>query len=75
MKEIKLYQCGFCHTQYKYENACKKCEENHKTKLKIFDAVYRPFKDDLSGFPIRIRVQDSKTGKIAWYVKESGNYD
>lgn len=69
MKEIKLYQCGICHTRYSVKTACENCEKNHKTELKIVDGIFRALKDDMSGYPIRIHVQDSKTEKIVEYVR------
>ena len=33
MKEIKLYQCGICHTQYADRNECKRREAAHKQNL------------------------------------------
>ena len=29
MKELKLYQCEICGTQYKEKTACTKCEKSH----------------------------------------------
>lgn len=69
MKEIKLYMCNFCHTQYKDANVCKTCEENHKTKLKVVEKIYKPFKDDCTGLPIKIVIEDSTTGKKFVYDK------
>ena len=35
MKELKLYACEHCGTQYKNKAEAEKCETSHKTKLKI----------------------------------------
>lgn len=67
MKEIKLYQCSICHTQYADRNECKRCEAAHKQKLELKEAYYRPYKDNHSGFPTRIMVIDTKTGETAVY--------
>lgn len=67
MKEIKLYQCGICHTQYADRNECKRCEAAHKQNLELKEACYKPYTVDHSGFPIRIIVMDTKTGKTAVY--------
>lgn len=69
MKEIKLYQCGICHTQYREKSECVNCEKNHKTDLEIIEQRHRPNRDDRSGFPIRIIVKDKKTGETALYTR------
>lgn len=35
MKEIKLYQCEYCHTQYSDKDNCRKCEESHRARAEI----------------------------------------
>lgn len=35
MKELKLYQCEICGTQYKSKTECEKCEKSHKKGLKM----------------------------------------
>lgn len=35
MKELKLFICECCGTQYKDKIEAKKCEDSHKTKLKV----------------------------------------
>lgn len=71
MKEIRLYVCSVCHTQYADADVCEACEKNHKTKLKIIDKIYRPFRDDATGLPIKIIIEDSQTGKKFVYGKGS----
>lgn len=40
MKEIKLYQCEYCNTQYKNRSECESCEDNHIVPVKIVSAGY-----------------------------------
>ena len=66
MKEIKLYQCSVCGTNYNIENECVECEKSHKTELKIRSAQHSPYKNNRKGWPVRIFVED-ESGKIAEY--------
>lgn len=66
MRKIELYQCGVCNTQYADERACRECEKNHKTKLKIFGAQHVAYKNNRKGWPVRIFVQDTD-GSTAEY--------
>ena len=66
MKEIKLYQCSICGTQYAERRTCMECEGSHKTKLKIFKMKFVAFKNNKQGWPIRISVQNAN-GDIAEY--------
>lgn len=58
MKEIKLYQCSVCGTQYSDKTNCRLCENSHKTELKIKKGQYVAFKNNKKGFPLRIVVED-----------------
>lgn len=40
MKELKLYQCEYCGTQYKNQSECEKCESNHIHPVKIVGCKY-----------------------------------
>ena len=73
MKEIKLYQCSICETQYADKTACKQCEDNHKTELVIIEGKFTAFKDNKTGWPVRIIVKDI-SGCIARY-KLQGSED
>lgn len=66
MKEIKLYQCSICGTQYAERRTCIECEGSHKTKLKICKMKFVAFKNNKQGWPIRISVQNAN-GDIAEY--------
>lgn len=66
MQEIKLYQCSFCHTQYKEKFACKQCEANHKKNLVITKARYVGRNINFNGFPIAITVRDENGNEMVY---------
>lgn len=66
MKEIKLYQCSICGTQYAERRTCMECEGSHKTKLKICRAQHIAFKNNRKGWPVLLFVQDAD-GSTAEY--------
>lgn len=57
MKELKLYQCEICGTQYKVKNECKECEKRHIKPKKINGTRYLNFKDNNKGYPVSISVE------------------
>lgn len=59
MKEIKLYICEVCGTQYKNKVDCERCEKGHRKSLQIFDARYLSLAQDASGMPITITLLGS----------------
>ena len=58
MKEIKLFQCSFCKTNYSNEQQCKECEDNHKapSRSKIICEKYYSKGIDHTGYPAVISV-------------------
>ena len=68
MKEKILYTCEVCSTDYADKAEAKRCEENHKRKLKIVNLRYLTRAQDLSGFPTTITVQ-SEYGTRVTYKK------
>ena len=42
MNEVTRYECGICHEVYSDKASAIKCEQNHKTGLKLVDAEYEP---------------------------------
>ena len=68
MKELKLYQCEVCGTQYADKNEAKKCEEYHTKDLEISDCKYSGMNVcGISGrFPLKIWVK-SKDGEERIY--------
>lgn len=65
MKEIKLYTCEICNTNYSDKNKCKECEKNHKMPVKIEKCKYLSYKSNVTGLPTKITVMfdngESKT--------------
>ena len=66
MKEVKLYQCEVCGTQYASKVNATKCEEFHAKGLKIDTLYYRGMNEVTEKFPIKILVKD-KTGETRLY--------
>lgn len=66
MKELKLYKCEFCGTQYKDKIECKKCEESHQKIKKVEALQYLPYKNDRTGKPSKIKVIFTN-GSVAIY--------
>lgn len=64
MKELKLYMCEHCGTQYKEKEAAKDCEKTHKVVIDIIDASYHAKAD----YPDRVRVKFSD-GTFYWYKR------
>ena len=70
MKELKLYACEHCGTQYKNKAEAEKCETSHKTKLKIKEMKFVSYKNDNTGFPKSIKVEDEKGNTICSYKRD-----
>ena len=66
MKELKLYLCEHCGTQYKNKTEAKKCEDSHKTKLKIKGMKFVSYKNNHTGFPKSIEIEDEKGNIISY---------
>lgn len=66
MKEEVLYTCEVCHTDYADKAEAKRCEENHKKKLKIVDSRYLARAQTLIGFPITITVQSEDGIRVTY---------
>lgn len=56
MKELKLYQCEICNTQYKSEKMAIDCEKTHKRIKKVDPLKYRSFNSSKDGIPDTINV-------------------
>ncbi len=65
-----LYVCEVCHTEYADKNEAKKCEEVHKKGMnyKIVKQRFLSYKQDKSGFPVTITIQD-QAGNTATYKR------
>lgn len=57
MKEISLYKCDICGTEFKKKDRCMACERAHKQVKKIAGARYLPITGDETGYPDRITVE------------------
>lgn len=57
MKEMTLWKCDICGTEYKEKLKCKKCEALHKKAGKIVSMRHLPFTSDASGYPDKITVE------------------
>lgn len=57
MKEISLYKCDICGTEFKEKDRCMACERVHKQVKKIAGARYLPITGDETGYPDRITVE------------------
>lgn len=68
MKELKQYQCEYCHTLYTENLKCNKCESNHVQPIKIIQCHYHPFNVDKSGEPCSVFIEMSN-GKTVRYKK------
>lgn len=64
MKELKLYQCEYCHTQYSDEIKCRACEDCHSKKAKIKTMKF--LANDK--YPVSINVE-IENGKVITYKR------
>ena len=66
MKELKLYQCEICGTEYKDKIQAEVCEKNHVKTIEIVECKYvrKALRED--GFPAYITVR-SEEGKKKTY--------
>ena len=51
MKEIQLYQCEFCNTQYASKQDAEECEKSHKIIKQVTSLKYRNMKSNPDGYP------------------------
>lgn len=68
MKEIKLYVCETCGTQYSEKKKCDECEKLHESKIpkKIIKAKYLPIAQDRTGHPINITIEFNDGTKVEY---------
>lgn len=64
MKELKLYVCDKCGTQYKEKQKALDCEKSHAVPQCIINPKYRAN----SEYPDRITIHFSN-GKMVYYTK------
>lgn len=56
MKQIALYVCEHCGTQYAEKADAQKCEKNHKQPKEVGGCRYLSIKIDASGYPSTINI-------------------
>lgn len=67
MKNLTLYVCEVCGTQYKDKSECGRCEKGHKAGFTITGARYLPYTQDETGMPVTIDV--TANGKVYRYKR------
>ena len=66
MKQISLFVCEICGTQFKDKIAAKDCEASHKVPEKIAGCRYLSKNQDAKGYPQTISVA-FKDGEVVKY--------
>lgn len=66
MKEMTLYQCELCGTQYASERAAIDCEESHRKIKEVVAQRYRSFKSNPDGYPDVISVTFDNDKKVVY---------
>ena len=64
MKELKLFMCEHCETQYKDKGKAKECENNRILPKEISDTKYHSMCD----YPDMVLIKFSD-GKVGWYKR------
>lgn len=67
MKEVNLYQCEICGTQYSSSKAAQDCEKSHKTIESIESAKYRSVGYNQDGYPDKISVKFTDNETIIYH--------
>lgn len=57
MKDVTLWKCDICGTEYRDKKKCEQCETEHKKKGKIVKMRHLPYTSDQSGYPDKITVK------------------
>lgn len=68
MKQLSKWQCEHCHTEYNTEENCKRCESNHKIKLKLKDKKCLSIGKDSCGYPSSINIK-FEDGRVITYKR------
>lgn len=66
MREIKLYECSFCHVCYNEKRKAEVCEASHKKSPKVKDCIYPGSRGDRTGAPQQVLVLFDD-GSEFWY--------
>ena len=68
MKELILYTCEFCGTNYSDKCRCEKCEKGHKVPKKIHREKYFSIEQDDKGYPAAVDIE-MDNGDIVRYKR------
>lgn len=66
MKELKMYQCEVCGTQFADKKKAEECEHKHRKVIKMISAKYRPYTSAKDGIPDNIIVEFDDGNKIRY---------
>lgn len=66
MKEITLYCCEVCGTQYKDRNKAAECEKSHRRPVKIVAKKYHPIEMRQGDYPFSVEVLFDDGKKIIY---------
>ena len=68
LKELILYTCEFCGTNYSDKCRCEKCEKGHKVPKKIHREKYLSIGQDAKGYPAAVDIE-MDNGDIVRYKR------
>ena len=57
MKNVTLWKCDICGTEYRDKKKCEKCETGRMKNGKIVKMRHLPYTSDQSGYPDKITVK------------------
>lgn len=63
MKEIKLYRCEICGTQYNEKRKAQECEKSHLPYVTTYESRYKANNE----YPETITVKFSNNQKVIYY--------
>lgn len=66
MKQINLFVCELCGTQYADKQKAKDCEANHKIPEKIESCRYNSKNQNEKGYPLSVSIR-FKNGEVVQY--------
>ena len=66
MKEIKLYCCEICGTNYNNKKMADTCEKNHKIPLKAKGCKWKPKSVENDGYPLEVLVEFADGSKVIY---------
>ena len=69
MRELKLYCCEFCGTNYRDKESAKACEKNHKVPQKYMPTKWKPKNVEIGGYPLEIIAEFPDGKKIVYAIR------